>query len=175
MNRHIFLIGFMGTGKSTVARELARLSGTDVCEMDEQIEADNGMSIKEIFSRYGESLFRELETEMCRRFAELPPAVVSCGGGVAMRPENVALLKASGIVVLLKAAPETVYERVKDSDTRPLLNGQMRVDAIRDLMEQRRAAYESACDLAVDTDRKTPEEIAREILSEADGQTAKDA
>jgi shikimate kinase len=170
MNRHIFLIGFMGTGKSTVARVLAQLTGAEVCEMDEQIEADHGMSIKEIFSRYGESRFRELETELCRRFAKLPPSVVSCGGGVVTRPENVALLKDSGIVILLKAKPETVYERVKDSDARPILNGQMRVDAINDLMEQRRAAYESACDLAVDTDGKSPEEIARVILQKTAGQ-----
>lgn len=164
MKRHIYLIGFMGTGKSTISRRLkARLHVKDV-EMDAQIAQENGMSINEIFERFGEQYFRDLETELLRKTAELTPRIVSCGGGVVLREENVRIMKKSGIIVLLTATPETVFSRVCHSSSRPILNGNMNVEYIASLMEKRRAAYEAACDISVVTDGKSPEQIMREIL-----------
>ncbi len=164
MEKHVFLIGFMGCGKSTVSLELSRLTGRPAYEMDRVIEEEEGMAIRDIFAAKGEAYFRELETGLCRRFAEMEPAVISCGGGAVMRPENVEAMRACGTIVLLTAAPETIYERVRSDAGRPLLNGHMAPDYIAGLMEQRRPAYERAAQLTVSTDGKTPEQIAQEIL-----------
>lgn len=160
---NIFLIGFMGAGKSTIAAELKQRLHLDLIEMDQLIEEQQGMPITEIFAQYGEDHFRRLETEMLVSFQDKTNMVVSCGGGIVVRPENQVHMKQSGKVVLLTASPETVYERVKDSKNRPVLNGHMNVEYIAGLQEKRRELYEAAADIVVATDGKTPEEICREI------------
>ena len=160
---NIFLIGFMGAGKSTIAAELKRQLDLELVEMDQKIEEEQGMAITEIFSRYGENHFRCLETEMLAGLQGKANTVISCGGGIVVRPENQELMKKSGKVVLLTASPATVYERVKDSSDRPVLNGHMNVEYIASLQEKRRALYEAAADIVVATDHKTPEEICAEI------------
>ena len=162
---NIFLIGFMGVGKSTIARLLARELEMDLVEMDETIEAEAGMSINEIFDKYGEGHFRDLETELVERIARAGGVVVSCGGGTVLRQENVAMMKLSGKIIFLSATPETIYERVKNSTNRPLLNGNMNVEYIASLMEKRRAAYEGAADVVISTDGKLKTQIVEEILS----------
>lgn len=164
LRQHLFLIGFMGCGKSTNAQKLCELTGAGRLEMDEEIVREQGMEISGIFEKYGEPYFRDLETELLKRLQERKPAVVSCGGGAVLRPENVALMKAAGKIVLLTAEPETIYSRVKDSTERPVLNGNMNLDYIRGLMEKRRPSYEGAADIVVSTDGRTAEEICREIL-----------
>ena len=94
---------------------------------------------------------------------------MSCGGGAVLRDQNTQMMKETGKIVLLTATPETVYERVKDSTDRPLLNGNMNVEHIAKLMEKRRELYVNACDIKVATDRKTPQEIAEEILKISQG------
>lgn len=163
--KNIYLIGFMGTGKSTIARRLAEKLGTVCAEMDQMIETEQGMPITEIFERYGEAHFRELETELLRSFSGDVCQVVSCGGGVVLREENIALMKTDGIIVLLTAKPETIYERVKNSTNRPVLNGNMKVEYIRQLMNERSARYEAAADICVQTDGRRAEEICAEILA----------
>lgn len=165
IREHVFLIGFMGAGKSTVAARLKEMTGAEVIEMDQEIERQEGMAISSIFKEKGEPYFRRLETRFLSSMGERPAAVISCGGGVVMREENVKAMKESGCIILLTASPETIYLRVKDSRERPLLNGNMNVDYIRELMEKRRLYYEKAADCAVSTDGKTAEEICREILS----------
>lgn len=165
LNHHIFLIGFMGCGKSTNAACLARITGASVMEMDEAIAKEQGRPIAEIFSAEGEGYFRDLETALLKRLEEQSPMIVSCGGGAVLREENVVLMKEKGRIVLLTAEPETIYTRVKDSLARPLLNGHMDVEYIRGLMEARRLCYEKAADITVSTDGKTAEEICLEILS----------
>ena len=122
------------------------------------------MPISQIFAERGEMCFRNMETELLRQLAGRKGMVVSCGGGAAMREENVQLMKKSGRVVLLTASPETILERVSRSSHRPLLEGKKNVRDIAALMEQRRPAYEAAADLEVSTDGKTPDEICSEIL-----------
>ena len=164
LKEHIFLIGFMGCGKSTNAAYLAEMTGARQVEMDQMIVENEGMAIADIFKEKGEAYFRELETELIKSFAGVKPAVISCGGGAVLKEENVRLMKECGKIVLLTAEPETIYERVKDSTERPVLNGNMNVGYIEELMEKRRPKYEEAADVTIATDGKTSEEICEEIL-----------
>lgn len=164
LKEHIFLIGFMGCGKSTNAACLAEMTGAKQVEMDQMIVENEGMAIADIFKEKGEAYFRELETNLIRSFAGVEPAVISCGGGAVLKDENVKFMKECGKIVLLTAEPGTIYERVKDSTDRPVLNGNMNVSYIEELMEKRRPKYEAAADVKVATDGKTAEEICREIL-----------
>lgn len=165
LNQHIFLIGFMGCGKSTNAACLAEMTGAVRMEMDQEIVKNEGMEIPEIFAAHGEAYFRDLETELLKSLKDREPMVVSCGGGAVLRDENVALMKETGIIVLLTAKPETIYGRVKDSTDRPVLNGNMNLEYITELMEKRRPRYEAAADAAVSTDGRKAEEICEEILT----------
>lgn len=161
--RHISLIGFMGAGKSTVARELQRQSGWTVIDTDCWIVEQEGREIAEIFETEGEAYFRDLETSMLDEAAAVP-AILSCGGGMVLRDLNVRKLREMGDVVLLTAEPETIFERVRYSSERPLLNGNMHLDYIQDRMRDRLPFYERAATLQVKTDARPAEEIAKEIL-----------
>lgn len=165
--RNIFLIGFMGCGKTTVAETLSRLYGMEMLEMDRTIARKEGISIPEIFSSRGEEYFRGLETGLLRSLKGKDGLVVSCGGGAAMRPENVALMRDSGCICLLTARPETILSRVSGDDGRPLLKGRKTLPEIASMIESRRPAYEAAADFSVATDGRSPEQIAAEILSAA--------
>lgn len=162
---NIFLIGFMGVGKSTVSKALQRVFAMDVVEMDEIIARQNGMSISEIFEFHGEEYFRNEETELLRESRSKKNRIVSCGGGVPMRQVNVDEMKKSGKVVLLTASPETILERVRGNHDRPLLENNKNVDYIKDLMEKRRPAYEAAADIVISTDGKSAYEICEEIIA----------
>lgn len=163
MKKNIFLIGFMGAGKSTVARVLGETYAMKLVEMDEQIEAQEGMKISEIFSGRGEEYFRMLETGLLCDMEHQENVVVSCGGGVPMRQCNVDAMRRSGTVVYLSARPDTVLSRVLESHDRPLLEGNMNVAYIASLMEKRLPKYLEAADMTVSTDGRTAEEICREI------------
>lgn len=164
INCNIFLIGFMGAGKSTIARTLQRELGFPLVEMDERIVQEQGMSINDIFAQYGEAHFRDIESQLVVDLGKQEPSIVSCGGGVVVRPENTQNMKKSGRIVLLKASPETIFERVRNSTDRPILNGHMNVEYIAELMEKRRALYEEAADITIQTDGKTREQICEEII-----------
>ena len=164
--KNIFLIGFMGSGKSTVASCLSKDYGMEIIEMDQLIVEREGMSITDIFARKGEPYFRDAETNLLIEIQKEENKVVSCGGGVALRDQNVTEMKKSGVVVLLLAQPETILERVKDNDERPLLRGNKNVSFISDMMEKRRSKYEGAADIVVQTDGKKVEVICEEILQQ---------
>ena len=163
-NYNIFLIGFMGAGKSTISDYLKNVLAMDVVEMDQCIVERQGMSISDIFETYGEEYFRELETKLLIEMQSRSNVVVSCGGGVPMRERNVAEMKKNGRVVLLTAKPETILERVKDNHDRPLLENNKNVSFIADLLEKRRAKYEAAADIVVETDGKSELEICEELI-----------
>ena len=163
-NYNIFLIGFMGAGKSTISDYLKNALAMDVVEMDQRIVERQGMSISDIFETYGEEYFRELETNLLIEMQSRSNVVVSCGGGVPMRERNVAEMKKNGRVVLLTAKPETILERVKDNHDRPLLENNKNVSFIADLLEKRRAKYEAAADIVIQTDGKSELEICEELI-----------
>lgn len=161
---NIFLIGFMGAGKSTIARTLQSKLDMPLIEMDERIVEEQGCSINEIFDRTGEAGFRDIESDLVKRIANERDSIVSCGGGAVIRPENVEYMKKSGKIVFLTATPETIYERVKNGKDRPLLNGNMNVEYISSLMDKRRDIYNAASDEKIATDNKSKDEIAQEII-----------
>ena len=145
-DKNILLIGFMGAGKSTVSAKLSELLAMEIMEMDAYIQKKEGMSIKDIFATNGEEYFRNCESNTLIELCEKK------------------LMKNSGYVVWLTATPEAIYERVKDSTERPLLNGNMNVPFIQNLMESRREKYERAADIVIDTTGKEIEEICEELL-----------
>lgn len=165
MKENLFLIGFMGAGKSTVARKLSEQLGMDLIEMDERIVTEQGMSINDIFARYGESHFRDIESQLVVTIGEEGGKIVSCGGGVVVRPENTENMKAHGRIIYLTATPETIYERVKNGTDRPILNGHMNVEYIAGLMAKRADLYDGAADVKIATDGKSVDEIVAEIMA----------
>lgn len=161
---NIFLIGFMGTGKSTVSRYLSTRFSMESVEMDAVIAKRKGMRISDIFAKFGEEYFRNLETNLLIEMQSKSNTVVSCGGGVPMRETNVKEMKKNGRVVLLTATPNTIYERVKDSHDRPLLEGHKNIPYIAQLMEARREKYEAAADIVVATDGRSESQICEELV-----------
>ena len=161
---NIVLIGFMGAGKSTISDYLSTMLDMKLVEMDQEISERQQMSIPDIFAPYGEEYFRNLETDLLRELQTGKNCIISCGGGVALREKNVVEMKKNGRVVLLTASPETIYERVKDSNDRPLLKGNNNVEFIADLMEKRREKYEAAADVVIQTDNKTILQICEELI-----------
>lgn len=161
---NIVLIGFMGAGKSTISDYLSTMFAMDIIEMDQVIADREEKSIPDIFETYGEEYFRNLETELLIEMQERRNTIISCGGGVALREKNVTEMKKNGRVVLLTASPQTVYERLKDTDDRPVLKGRKNVDGIAELMEQRREKYEAAADIVINTDKKTVLAICEELV-----------
>lgn len=161
---NIVLIGFMGTGKSTVSDYLSNKFAMEIVEMDQVIATREQMSIPDIFAAHGEEYFRDLETRLLVELQSQKNTVISCGGGVALRERNVAEMKKNGCVVLLTASPKTVYERVKDSDDRPVLSGRKNIKGISELMEQRREKYEAAADIVINTDNKTARQVCEELV-----------
>lgn len=164
MEKNIFLIGFMGAGKSSIAKVLVEKLSMKLIEMDARIVEEQGMTINDIFANYGESHFRDIESKLILDIGDEGNSVVSCGGGVVVRNENTEYMKKNGIVIYLSATPETIYDRVKDGTDRPILNGHMNVEYIAELMEKRRLLYENAADCTVKTDGKTVEQIVEEIV-----------
>jgi len=160
---NIVLTGFMGAGKTAVAEELAHLTGFTRVEVDEEIERSAGMKISEIFDRHGEPRFREMETAEVARAAQKTGAIISTGGGAVMREENMEPLRATGVVVYLRARPETVLKRTSGNADRPLLQVDDPMAKIRELLELRGPYYERA-EVIVDTDDKSPRQVAEEIL-----------
>lgn len=161
---NLFLIGFMGAGKSRIAACLKETYGMEILEMDQEIERRAGTSISEIFRKQGEAHFRSMETALLKELASRENLVVSCGGGVPLRQENVEAMRQSGRVVLLLARPETILERVKGNHNRPLLENHMNVAYIEDMMKKRQRPYEQAADVQVETDGRSPEEICRRLM-----------
>ena len=158
------MIGFMGSGKSSVSLQLADMTGLPKAEMDQILVDREQMSIADIFAEKGEPYFRAQETELLKEFGSTGPQIVSCGGGVAMNEENVEEMRRTGKIICLTATPDVIYERVKDSTERPLLNGNMNVPFIQNLMESRREKYEREADIVIDTTGKEIEEICEELL-----------
>ncbi len=163
-NKNIVLIGFMGSGKTTVAKTLKRATGMEIIDTDYEIVKKAGMKIPEIFEKYGENHFRELETNLLRELEGRENLIVSCGGGIVLREENVEAMQKVGTVVLLSATAETTYHRVKRNNNRPLLKGKMNIKAIQEMMDARQAYYERAAQIIVHVDFKGLKYVSQEII-----------
>ncbi|MBO7355859.1 MAG: shikimate kinase, partial [Lachnospiraceae bacterium] len=149
---HLILIGFMGSGKTSIGRGLSYKLQRAFCDTDKMIEAKEGMSISEIFASKGESAFRMMETDVLRSIRDdASPKIYSLGGGTPVQLQNQPLIKMCGTVCYLRITPEAVYERLKGDRTRPLLQCDDPLDRIRKLMAQRLPAYERCADVIVDT------------------------
>lgn len=163
---NIILIGFMGSGKTTVGRRLASDFGYDFLDTDDFIEEKYGMTISEIFAAHGEEYFRSLETEALKELnLSLTHTVVSTGGGLPLRKENGELISQLGTVVYLDVSSSEVIKRLAGDMTRPLLAGSNPEEKVNNLLAARKPVYESTADVVVSVTGKTPEEIEREILT----------
>lgn len=162
--KNIVLIGFMGAGKTTVSKYLGKMLALNIVETDELIIKKERKSIREIFSEYGEEYFRNCESNVILELRNRSQLVISVGGGAVLRDMNVRNMKKNGEIVLLTAEPQTVLERVKDSDERPILAGHMNTEFISLLMENRKKRYEEIADVVVSTDGKNIQQICEEII-----------
>ena len=165
---NIYLVGFMGAGKSAVSRELHQKLGWKTLDTDQLIVEQEGIEISDIFAKKGEGYFRQVERDVVKKLTNESHLVVACGGGVATKEENQAEIKKGGTVVLLSASPETILERVSRNNKRPLLEGKKTVEDIQKFLDERQPFYEKVADITVNVDGKTLEAIAEEILSHID-------
>jgi shikimate kinase len=161
--KNLILTGFMGTGKTEVGRELARLLTMKLIDIDTEIIKSAKMSINQIFEQFGEQKFREMETEMIDKVSREKNVLISTGGGAVLRQENMDALKKTGMVICLMATPETILQRTSGTSERPLLQVEKPLEKINELFNLRKPFYEKA-DMMIDTENKTPLQIAEEII-----------
>ena len=162
-HKNIFLIGFMGAGKSTVGKILANKIGYKFLDADKVIEERAGTTITQIFAEHGEPYFRDIESATTESLASGNKQVIATGGGVVQRDRNWDAMKANGITVYLKATVEAIWDRIKDDTSRPLLQVENPVKTARDLLDKRTPMYEKA-DIILITDNVPPDQVANEVL-----------
>jgi len=160
---NLVLIGFMGTGKTTVGKKLAKALGMRFIDTDHEIERVTGMTVNQIFRKYGEVRFRSEEKAAVRRITREGNHVIATGGGVILDPENVCMLKQSGVVICLSASPEVIYRRLSRKRNRPLLRTENPMEAIISLLEQRQPLYRCA-DFTIDTSGLGLDEVVAEAV-----------
>lgn len=167
--QNIILIGYMGAGKTSVGEMLARYAGKTLIDTDWLIEAAAGMDIPRIFETVGEAEFRRLETEVLTGLLDTADGdIISTGGGLPLREENRGILKKLGTVIYLQVEPQTVLERLKGDQTRPLLQAEDVEARVKSMLAERGPIYGSAAHRTVSVDGRTPEEIAGEIIGMTD-------
>ena len=142
--RNVVLVGFMGTGKTSVGQKLAERLQIPLIDTDDIIGEDSGMDIPDIFARYGEARFRDLESAAVRKAANLENYVISTGGGVVLRESNLEMLKRNGVVFCLTATPEEIWRRVGGETHRPLLQASNPLGKIEQMLIERRPFYARA-------------------------------
>ncbi|MBC2121043.1 shikimate kinase [Listeria marthii] len=162
----VILIGFMGAGKTTVGNILANLANLPYIDIDEVITSEQGMSVSDIFAKYGEKEFRRLEHEKLKELANTK-AVIATGGGIVLNPENREVLKNTYPVVYLETDPEVFMNRLKGDTSRPLVQ-QKSAEEIRAIFEPRIAHYQASADFIVNTDNRNQQEVATAILTMLD-------
>lgn len=163
MNNTI-LIGYMGCGKTTIGIKLSYKERVAMIDTDKMIEQQYGKSISDIFATEGEAAFRQMETDILKNILEYKDRyIISVGGGLPLRAENRELLKKLGNVIYLRAKPDTIYERLKNDTTRPLLQCENPQKKITEMITERSPIYEEAATAVVDVDGKTFEEVLSEV------------
>ncbi len=165
--KNYILIGFMGAGKTTVGKLLAKEKGMQFVDTDERIVSEQGRKIPDIFAEDGEAYFRDLETELLKRMQEdTCHAVISVGGGMPVRKQNRELLRSLGCVIYLSASKQTILERVKNDGSRPMLNGGDLEERVEQLMKEREALYRQAAHIDVRTDGRSIRHVLQIIGQE---------
>ncbi len=164
MRRNIIITGFMGTGKSVVAKELARKLKMEFIDMDQIIEEGQGMSISDIFARYGENYFREQENKLVKKLSKKENIIIATGGGTLLSSDNTRILNRKGNVICLYADSQAIYNRVKRKNNRPLLNGENILDKINHLMKERKKIYDNI-KWKIDTTNFTTQEVVDKIIN----------
>lgn len=162
--KNIVLTGMMGAGKTTAGKMLSDILPDFVfIDMDSKIEKELGVSISEIFKEHGEAYFRDLETKFLEKYSTINNLIISTGGGIVERSENIDLIKKNGIMFYLSAPAEELFERIKHTTNRPLLANPNPCDKIKELLSRRAKNYKKA-DFEIITTNKTIQEIAQEIV-----------
>jgi shikimate kinase len=141
---NIILCGFMGCGKSTIGRILSKRAGLEFVDMDLYIQDKAGMTVSEIFEKYGEERFRKMETEACRELAERENLVIAAGGGTLAFQRNIDILKSSGKIIFIDVSYENLCIRLRRDTRRPLLQVENRDERIKELLEKRLPIYRGA-------------------------------
>ncbi len=165
MRNNIVLIGFMGTGKSTIGKHLAAKLHRNFIEMDDVIAQEIKIPFH-LYVKHHEKEFRLHEKMFCQNLFQIDNSVIACGGGVILDPENIAYLQNNGVVVLLSATPEIISQRVINDgiDSRPLLNKENVLKSISLLLKNRMKKYLNAAHINIQTDHKSPQDITEEII-----------
>jgi len=159
---NIVIVGFMGTGKTSVAVKLSEKLNMQYMSTDDLIEQRENRSISDIFAKDGEAYFRNVEHQVVKDISQKDNLIIDTGGGVVINPENIKNLRKNSKLVCLTATPDVIYSRTKSHSHRPLLNIQDPVGKIRDLLVQREKFY-SLADIMIDTNNKNVEQIIKEI------------
>lgn len=164
MKENIILTGFMGVGKTSLGKLLAQKLGRGFIDLDEKIERDSGLTIPEIFEKYGEKYFRELEKAAVKEVSTRKNIIIATGGGTVKDEENLNLLKNSGVIICLTTAPEEIFRRTERRGERPVLDGggDERLETIKKLLAEREKFYSQA-DFNIDTTNWSPLQIVNEI------------
>ena len=161
---NLVLIGYRGTGKSTVATLLAERLGMEVVSLDAEIVRQAGRPIPEIVAAHGWPHFRDLEAEVTKRVAARDALIIDAGGGVILRPENVTNLKRGGTLFWLRASVPAIVKRIEGGTQRPALTtGKSFTEEVEDVLRERTPLYEAAADHRIETDEREPVEVAHEI------------
>ena len=164
MRKNIIITGFMGTGKSVVAKELARKLKMEFIDMDQIIEEGLGISISDIFARYGENYFREQENKLVKELSQKENMVIATGGGTLLSSDNARMLGQLGEIVCLYADSQTIYNRVKKKNDRPLLKGENILNKINLLLEERMKIYDNI-KWKINTTNFTTQEVVDKIIN----------
>ena len=159
---NIYLIGMMGSGKSTVGKILAEKMELLFIDLDSEIEKTGGKSVSEIFNQDGEDHFRKLESEELKQYSE---SVVACGGGIILDEENRQYINENGVAVLLTASMDELFKRLSDSNNRPILHDENTEKALTNLWLERKKDYLNTSDFLIETDGENPIEITNKIFS----------
>ena len=170
---NLILVGYRGTGKSIVGRHLGTLLGRQVVSLDHEIASRSGMSIPQIVAAKSWDYFRDLEVAVCAEVAALPDLVIDCGGGVVEREANITTLRAGGMVFWLRATPATIVSRIGGDNNRPSLTGNKSfTEEVEEVLGRRWPLYERLAHTSIDTDGRTPEDLADTIVRRFRGATS---